>query len=124
MSLFDRVKSWIGAEPSLPPPPAPRVGPPPTADELLEALRVVFDPEIGIDVVSMGLVRGVEVIDGEGRVNMTLSTEGCPVGPLILREVEDVVRQQGLVARVELGFDPPWSPADIEPGARAGLGRR
>lgn len=123
MSLVDRLKVWLGADA----PAAPTVraeGPPPDADELYDALRVVFDPELGIDVVSMGLVRRVEVAEGEGRIDMTLSTAGCPVGPLIVREVEDVVRQHGLEPKVSVGFDPPWTPDDIEPGARAALARR
>ena len=123
MSLWDKLSHWIAGEPAPPPAPAPREGPPPDADELREALRMVVDPEIGIDIVSMGLVRGISVEGDQARIDMTLSTPGCPVGPLIVGEVEEVVRMQGLWPTVELGFDPPWSPADIDPAARGRMTR-
>lgn len=123
MSLLDRVKAWVGTEPAAPVPAAP-AGPPPDADGLREALRVVLDPEIGVDVVSMGLIREIEVVEGHARIDMTLSTAGCPVGPLIVGEVEEVVRSAGLIPQVVVGFDPPWTPDDMDPIARASLGRR
>lgn len=127
MSLINRVRSWMGVDQegassvasSARPP-----GPPPDAEGLRDALRLVFDPELGIDIVSMGLVRGVEIAGGVARIDMTLSTAGCPVGPLIIGEVEELVRQHGLTPQVELGFDPPWTPDDMEPPARAALGGR
>lgn len=117
MSLLDRLKSWIG--PEKPAPQAPlREGPPGDRDELLEALGLVFDPELGIDVVSMGLIRRVALEGDLARIEMTLSTPGCPVGPMLVSEVEDAARRCGLRPELTLSFDPPWSPADISQEGR------
>lgn len=121
MSLFDRVKGWFGgaaggqdgfvAEGD--------------AARVLDALKTVLDPEVGIDIVSMGLVREIDV-DGEGnaRVRMTLSTAGCPVGPMIQGQVEEAVRGAGFTPEVAMEFDPPWSPDDMTPEGRARLRAR
>lgn len=115
MSLWDRWKRW-GAAPA--PQEAPRSdGPPPDEAGLREALRGVVDPEVGVDIVSMGLIRQIAIEDGQARVDMTLSTRGCPVGDLLVGEVEAVIREAGLQPEVALVWDPPWSPADMDPAA-------
>jgi len=115
MSLLDRLKSWIGPERAPDDKPPAREGPPADREELLDALRLVIDPELGIDIVSMGLIRRI-TLEGElAHIDMTLSTPGCPVGPMLVSEVEDTTRRCGLKPDLKLGFDPPWSPADISP---------
>lgn len=118
MSLWDKLSTWIGAEPPRPTDRAPHQGAPLDAEGLRELLYAVLDPELGIDIVSMGLVRDITVDGDEARVLMTLSTPGCPVGPLIVSEVEQMIRQGGREPKVELSFDPPWTPDDIVPEAR------
>jgi metal-sulfur cluster biosynthetic enzyme len=116
MSFRTRLTEWLS--PSDPPAaPAPEAGP------LLDAIRTVIDPEIGIDIVSMGLIRGIAVQGDLAIVQMTLSTRGCPVGPALMAQVVDALNSIGQKAEVELTFDPPWTPADITPEGRAALGR-
>lgn len=82
-------------------------------DRVRDALRVVDDPELGVDIVSLGLVHRVDA-DGDGGVHVTftLTSMGCPVGPMIQRQiVEAAERVEGVRAvEAELVFDPPWSP--------------
>lgn len=117
MSLIDKLKSWV--EGDAPSKPARAGGADP--DSLSEALRDVIDPELGLDIVSMGLIRSISVEDGRARVRMTLTTEGCPVGPWLLDEVRRVLREQGVDPQLEVEHEPPWSPDQMEPEARASL---
>ena len=94
-------------------------------EAILNALRNVFDPELGINIVDLGLVYDV-VIDAEGGVDITysLTTMGCPIGPMI----EDQMRQflTGVAGvgevRPEMVLRPPWSPEMMSDEAKAALG--
>lgn len=120
MSLFDRLTHWFApaAEPH-PGPPLPRPEPGP----ILDAIATVIDPEVGIDIVAMGLIRGIAVDGQEVRVRMTLSTRGCPVGPAMVDEVVQALAAVGYAAEVEMEFEPPWTVEDITDEGRARLGR-
>lgn len=127
MGFLDRLKDLVGGGPAAP---THVVGVPNRGAELTEPERVVealiqvIDPEINIDIVNMGLIREVEVEGGTATVRMTLSTAGCPVGPMIVEQVEDAVRSAGFEPDVRLEFDPPWSPEDMTPEGRAMSRRR
>jgi len=86
-------------------------------EKVWTALRSVPDPELGMSIVELGLVYGVEVRDGTVRVTMTLTTPGCPIHEAMTRWVTDAVRQVPDVEDVVvcLSFDPPWSPERIQP---------
>ena len=89
-----------------------------------KALRQVTDPEVGLNIVDLGLVYDVEV-DGETvNVKMTLTSPGCPVGPQLLGESDQVVRALDGVTNVnvELVWDPYWTPERIDPKVRSFLG--
>jgi len=77
------------------------------------ALRTIYDPEIPVDLVSLGLIYAVRIDQGEGLVNitMTLTAPGCGMGPVLVGDVEYRVAQVPNVRKVavELVFDPPWS---------------
>jgi|GEM_PF-120116 len=91
------------------------------------ALGRVIDPEVGLDIVSMGLVYGVEVWpDGSVQVEMTLTTPGCPLGSHIVEAAKEALRRAFPDANVavHLVWQPPWSPAMIEPRALKELQRR
>jgi metal-sulfur cluster biosynthetic enzyme len=104
---------------------APPNGPPVGKEAVLEALRSVVDPELGINIVDLGLVYEVE-IDADGGVDITysLTTMGCPIGPMI----EDQMRQflapvPGVdEVRPEMVLRPPWSPEMMSDEAKAALG--
>lgn len=89
-----------------------------------EALRGVIDPELGLDVVSLGLVYALEVRDGAASLELTMTSAACPLGDQIVREAEAMLRAiPGLVgSRVRLVWNPPWTPDRMEPEARKILG--
>ena len=81
-------------------------------EEVWEALKVVTDPEIGIDVVNLGLVYGVDIQDSTVKVRMTLTSMGCPATGLIEFQAKEAVGTVDGVdeVTVEFTFDPPWGP--------------
>ncbi len=88
------------------------------------ALSTVEDPELGLDIVSLGLVYGVEEEAGHVHVRYTLTSMGCPLGPVIER---DIVGSVGALEGVEsvdaeLVFEPPWSPEQMSDDAKFLLG--
>ncbi|MBI2874408.1 MAG: metal-sulfur cluster assembly factor [Firmicutes bacterium] len=96
----------------------------PTEQEVMEALKKVFDPELGINVVDLGLIYGVELKDGEAIVKMTLTTQGCPLHDSIGRGVETAIKNLPGIreARVMMVWEPAWSPERMSPAARKQLG--
>jgi metal-sulfur cluster biosynthetic enzyme len=98
---------------------------PPDENRIREALRLVIDPEVGINIVDLGLVYGVVVRDGAVRVTMTMTTPACPLGEHLTREVEARVRAEypGFdQVEVEIVWDPPWNPHCMSLEARQQLG--
>jgi metal-sulfur cluster biosynthetic enzyme len=98
---------------------------PPNEEEVLEALRVIVDPEIGLPIVDLGLVYGVDIEDdGKVKVTYTLTSMGCPVGPMIEGQVRQIVESLPGVGEValELTFKPAWSPEMMNEEAKAALG--
>ncbi|HVL49420.1 MAG TPA: iron-sulfur cluster assembly protein [Candidatus Thermoplasmatota archaeon] len=82
-------------------------------DEIINALKGVYDPEIPINIVDLGLVYRVEPHEnGVVQVDMTLTAMGCPVGPAIMEVVKGtVLTLEGVKdVQVNLTYDPPWSP--------------
>jgi len=93
----------------------------PNEQTLLSALRQIIDPEIGCNIVDLGLVYSATVKAGKVRVTMTLTTPGCPMHESILRGVKDTLTHlEGITAvEVDLVWDPPWNPSRM-----TDLGRR
>jgi metal-sulfur cluster biosynthetic enzyme len=94
-------------------------------DQVLEALRSVFDPELGINIVDLGLVYDVDVTaSGAVRIEYTLTTMGCPIGPLIEQQMQAFVASVAGVTSVEaeMVLRPPWSPEMMSEEAKAALG--
>ena len=83
----------------------------PSKEEVLEALRGVEDPELGMDVVDLGLVYEVELDGSKAKVLYSLTSMGCPAGPLIAGDMERATLEVPGVEDVELEltFDPPWT---------------
>ena len=97
----------------------------PTREQIIDALRVVEDPELGMDIVELGLLYDVEVAEeGKVKVSYTLTSIGCPVGPMIEQEISETVASMDGVSEVEsdLTWDPPWSPDKMSDDAKFVLG--
>ena len=96
----------------------------PTKDDVKEALRQVEDPELGMDIVDLGLLYDVAVEGQNVKITYSLTSMGCPAGPLIEQDIERVVQEMPDVEGVdtELTFDPPWTPSRAEAIIRALLG--
>lgn len=87
------------------------------------ALDEVLDPELGLSVVQLGLVYGIEADAGRVHVRMTMTTPACPLGEEIVRSARERIEALGLgEVEVELVWDPPWGPERMRAGARALLG--
>jgi metal-sulfur cluster biosynthetic enzyme len=87
--------------------------------DVWRALSTVIDPEIGLDIVTVGLVYEVECVDDVARVRFTLTTPGCPMEAIISQGVRNAVESVAGVRAVdpELVWDPPWHPGMIREDA-------
>lgn len=95
-----------------------------TKEQVLETLKTVKDPEIGLDVVSLGLIYEVAVADDKVKVIMTLTSPMCPLGEVLVEEVQKALGGLAGVAGVEvqLTFEPPWDPSRMSEEAKTELG--
>jgi metal-sulfur cluster biosynthetic enzyme len=97
----------------------------PSEDQVLEALKSVIDPELGINIVDLGLVYEVDVAeDGDVDIQYTLTTMGCPIGPLIEDQMRAFLAPLDGVGEVrpELVLRPAWNPEMMSEEAKAALG--
>src|SRR5262249_6601254 len=95
-----------------------------TKDEVLEVLRTVEDPELGMDIVDLGLLYEVEVEDSTPNILSSLPSLGGPAGPLIAQDIDSAARRGEGIENVELEltFDPPWTPERMSDDAKFILG--
>ena len=94
-----------------------------TKTDVLDALRTVEDPELGMDIVDLGLVYDVEVEGDKVRVVHSLTSMGCPAGPMIQEDIYRTVSELGVQeTEVELTWDPPWTPERMSDDAKFILG--
>ena len=111
---------------STPPSPAPEVELAALDSQVRTALMDVVDPEIGLDIVSLGLVRNVDMDDaGTLLIDMTMTTPYCPYAPMILQQSEQVCKAIPGIdqVRINLVWSPPWDPrVDASEEARLALG--
>lgn len=91
-----------------------------------DALRLVIDPEIGVNLVDLGLIYSVEIFGGEVRILMTVTTPGCPMEQSLTFGVETAVLSVAGVTAVEVQVihDPPWNPSMMTPEGREAAGIR
>ncbi len=97
----------------------------PTVEQVYDALRNVYDPELGINIVDLGLVYDVAVSEaGHVQIEYTLTTMGCPIGPLIEQQMQAFLAGVPGVTSVqaEMVLRPPWSPEMMSEEAKAALG--
>jgi metal-sulfur cluster biosynthetic enzyme len=106
-------------------PVSPPNSPVPTGEAIRKALRAVKDPELNLNIIDIGLIYDVESgADGDVRVEMTLTSPGCPAGGEIIEDVKRVVGDlEGVRSvEVELVWEPYWTPEKMDPRVRAFLG--
>jgi metal-sulfur cluster biosynthetic enzyme len=93
--------------------------------DLLRALRVVIDPELGLDVVSLGLIYEASREGDTAKVVMTVTSPACPLGSAMVEDAREAISTMvpGLSdIDIELVLEPRWTPARLTPEARAQLG--
>ena len=93
-------------------------------DNIREALKKVIDPELGVSIVDLGLIYDIRYEDGEAEVEMTLTSPGCPLAPVIDKKVREAIKDIPEVKNltVELVWDPPWSKDAMSEELKAELG--
>ena len=93
-------------------------------EAVIAALRDIFDPEIPVNIYDLGLIYGVDIVDGHVNVSLTLTTPHCPVAESMPGEVElRVAAVPGVgSAEVNLVWDPPWDPGKMSDEAKLELG--
>ena len=93
-------------------------------DKIREALKKVIDPELGVSIVDLGLIYDVRYEAGEAEVEITLTSPGCPLAPIIDKKIRtalaDIPEIKNLV--IEIVWDPPWSRELMSPELRAEFG--
>lgn len=92
-----------------------------TKDKIIEALREVYDPEIPINIVDLGLIYDIQIHPERITVQMTLTTPHCPLAGMLQIQVKNVLHKLDRVRRadVELVWDPPWTPDRLSPDLKA-----
>ena len=95
-----------------------------TEKTVIEVLKDVYDPEIPVNVVDLGLIYAIQVNEGDVYVQMTLTAPGCGMGPYIAQQAEWAISElEGVEdVNVEMVFDPPWSPDLITDDGKKHLG--
>ena len=94
-------------------------------DEVEAALKTVNDPELGIDIWHLGLVYEINIDDDNNvKVDFTLTTMGCPIGPMIDEEIKAATKEIEGIGDVstEMVMYPPWTPEKMDPLAKSALG--
>ena len=96
----------------------------PTREEAIDALRGVEDPELGMDIVDLGLVYDAEIEGPKVKVSHTLTSMGCPAWQMIQEDMQNVISSLPGVEEVEieLTWDPPWTPDKMSDDAKFILG--
>ena len=94
------------------------------AETVRHALRQVKDPELDLNIIDLGLVYDVDIDDGDVQIHMTLTSPGCPAGPMITNDAYKAVKAlEGVKdVNIEIVWEPYWTPEKIEPKIRALMG--
>lgn len=95
-------------------------------EKIFEALELVIDPELGIDIINLGLVYEIRFDEGKADIDMTLTTMGCPLADLLTDQIHDVLSgvEEVTEAQVHLVWSPAWTVDKMSRYARIALGIR
>ncbi|HUS15456.1 MAG TPA: metal-sulfur cluster assembly factor [Chloroflexia bacterium] len=93
-------------------------------DQVRDALREVYDPELGINIVDLGLIYEIKLAEARCDLTCTLTSPGCPLGPEIVANIRRALSQFEDVedVQVHIVFSPPWHPAMMSDDAKDELG--
>ncbi len=97
----------------------------PTQEDIRAALRGVFDPEVGMNVVDLGLVYGVDITPESISIDMTMTTPACPMSSMITEDARQTIKDispDGTEVVVNLVWDPPWDADKMSAGAKQHFG--
>ena len=86
-----------------------------TNEDIIKVLKMVEDPELGIDVWTLGLIYELKVKNNEVNIKMTFTSPMCPYGPLLLEMIEDGIKSKFKdikTVNLEVVFEPPWEPSE------------
>ena len=92
----------------------------------MKVLKKINDPEIPVSIVDLGLIYDVKVEKGVAKIKMTLTTPGCPLGNILDKEIKEAVAKLPGIkdVKVDVIWDPPWSPDRMSKEAKTKLGLR
>ena len=95
-----------------------------TQEKVLEVLSEVYDPEIPIDIVNLGLIYGIDIKDRNVVITMTMTAPGCPASTQIAGESKLMVEELPQVDSVDIDivWDPPWDPSKMSEEAQESMG--
>lgn len=96
-----------------------------SVDQIREVLREVIDPEVGINIVDLGLIYKIDSTPEQITIEMTMTSPACPMGPYIQDDVEHTLQElagDSTRIKVDVVWDPPWSPEQMSDWAKAHLG--
>lgn len=94
-----------------------------TKDDVIEALKTIVDPELYIDIWTLGLIYDIQLENGKSDITMTFTSIACPAGPYLVQEIKEKLQAlEGIEeVNVEVVFQPPWQPSE-ELKALMGIG--
>lgn len=97
----------------------------PDTESIRQMLRAVIDPEVGVNIVDLGLIYGLEVDQETVRITMTMTSPACPMADMIIEDIDRVLDAQlptHLGVDLKLVWEPPWTPDMMHPDARDHFG--
>jgi metal-sulfur cluster biosynthetic enzyme len=83
-------------------------------EDIIGVLKEVYDPELGMDIWTLGLIYDISIEKGIIKIRMTFTTPLCPYGPMLLEMIEDALKDNLKVkdVKIDVVFEPPWEPSE------------
>lgn len=81
-------------------------------EQVIEKLKEIVDPELGIDIYTLGLIYDIKINNKNIYIKMTFTTPFCPYGPMILGEIKENLKDKNNEVNIDVVFEPIWEPSD------------
>lgn len=91
-------------------------------EKIIEKIKTVFDPEIPVNIYDLGLIYDLKIKGREVDITMTFTSMTCPAGPLIEKQVEEVLESMDMKPKIKIVWEPAWTPEKMSDAAKAQLG--